>query len=48
VHQDNSKILQLLWQVLILWILEKMVSPTMSKTTKFGKKTQKSLGVKIV
>ena len=46
VHQGNSKILQLLCQVLILWILEKMVFPSMSKTAKFGNKIQGILGIK--
>jgi hypothetical protein len=31
IYQGNSKILQLICQVLILWVLKKMKSPTMSK-----------------
>jgi hypothetical protein len=30
-YQGNSKIPWLFYQVLILWVLEKMISPTMSK-----------------
>jgi hypothetical protein len=45
VQQCNLKILWLVLQVMVLWCLEKIVSPTMSKGAYFGKKTQEIVGV---
>jgi hypothetical protein len=46
VQQGNFKILRLLPQVLILFLLEKWISPTMPEIAKFGQKTQGILGDK--
>jgi hypothetical protein len=43
--QDNFKILQLLPQVLILFLVEKWIPPTRSETAEFGQKTEGILGV---
>jgi hypothetical protein len=45
VQQGNFKILQLLPQVLILFLVEKWIPPTMSKIAEIGKKTKGILGV---
>jgi hypothetical protein len=47
VQQGNFKILWFLPQVLIFFLMEKWISPTMPKIAKFGQKTQEVLGVKI-
>jgi hypothetical protein len=45
VQQDNFKILQLLPQVLILFLVEKWIPPSRSKTAQIGQKTEGILGV---
>jgi hypothetical protein len=45
VQQDNFKILQLLHQVLIYFLVKKWIPPSRSKTAEFGKKTEGILGV---
>jgi hypothetical protein len=45
VQQGNFKILWLLPQVLILFLVEKWISPTRSKTAEIGKKIEGILGV---
>ena len=46
VQQGNFKILQLLSQVLILFLVEKWIPPRSLKIAKIGKKTEGILGVK--
>jgi hypothetical protein len=46
VQQGKFKILQLLLQILILFLVEKWNFPTRSKTTKLVKKSEGILGVK--
>jgi hypothetical protein len=46
VEQGNFKILQLLPQVLILFLVEKWVPPSRSKTAEIGQKIEGTLGVK--
>jgi hypothetical protein len=46
VQQGNFKILQLLPQVLILFLVEKWISPSRSKTIEIGQKIEEILGVK--
>jgi hypothetical protein len=46
VQQGNSKILQLLPQVLIFFLVEKWIPPSRSETAEIGKKTEGILGVK--
>jgi hypothetical protein len=46
VQQGNFKILQLLPQVLILFLVEKWIPPNRSETAKIGQKTEGILGVK--
>jgi hypothetical protein len=48
VQQGNFKILRLLPQVLILFLVEKWIPPTRSETTKIDKNTEGILGVKVV
>jgi hypothetical protein len=45
VQQGNFKILQLLPQVLIHFLVEKWIPPSRSETAKIGKKTKGILGV---
>jgi hypothetical protein len=45
VQQGNYKILWLLPQVLILFLVEKWIPPTRSETAKMNKKTEGILGV---
>jgi hypothetical protein len=45
-QQGNFKILRLLPQVLILFLVEKWLSPSRSETAEIGKKTEGILGVK--
>jgi hypothetical protein len=45
-QQGNFKILQLLPQVLILFLVEKWISPNRSETVEIGKKIERILGVK--
>jgi hypothetical protein len=45
VQQGNFKILWLLPQVLILFLVKKWISPTRSETAEIGKKTKGILGV---
>jgi hypothetical protein len=45
VQQSNFKILQLLPQVLILFLVEKWIPPSRSETAKIGQKTEGILGV---
>jgi hypothetical protein len=45
VQQCNFKILWLLPQVLILFLVEKWIPPTRSETAEIGKKTEGILGV---
>jgi hypothetical protein len=45
VQQGNFKILQLLPQVLILFLVEKWIPPNRSETAKIGKKTEGILGI---
>jgi hypothetical protein len=45
VQQGNFKILQLLPQVLIFFLVEKWIPPSRSETEKIGKKTEGFLGV---
>jgi hypothetical protein len=46
VQQGNFKILRLLPQVLILFLVEKWIPPSRSKTAKIGQNTEGILGVK--
>jgi hypothetical protein len=46
VQQGNFKILQLLPQVLILFLVEKWIPPSRSEIAKIGQKTEGILGVK--
>jgi hypothetical protein len=46
VQQGNFKILQLLPQVLILFWVEKWISPTRLESAEIGQKTEGILGVK--
>jgi hypothetical protein len=46
VQQNNFKILQLLPQVLILFLVEKWIPPSRSETAKLVKKIEGILGVK--
>jgi hypothetical protein len=46
VQQGNFKILQLLPQVFIFFLVEKWIPPTMLETAEIGKKTEGILGVK--
>jgi hypothetical protein len=46
VQQGNFKVLQLLPQVLILFLVEKWIPPSRSETTEIGQKTKGILGVK--
>jgi hypothetical protein len=41
VQQGNFKILQLLSQVLILFLVEKWITPSRSKIAEIGKRKQK-------
>jgi hypothetical protein len=45
-QQGNFKILWLLLQVLILFLVEKWIPPSRSKTAEIGQKTEGILGVK--
>jgi hypothetical protein len=45
VEQGNFKILQLLPQVLVLFLVNKWIPPSRSETAKIGKKTEGILGV---
>jgi hypothetical protein len=47
VQQGNFKILQLLSQVFILFLVEKWIPPSRSETAEIGKKTKGILGVKL-
>jgi hypothetical protein len=47
VQEGNFKILQLLPQVLILFLVEKWILPTRSETAEIDQKTKGILGVKI-
>jgi hypothetical protein len=47
VQQGNFKILRLLPQVLILFLVEKWIPPSRSETAKIGQKTEGILGVKL-
>jgi hypothetical protein len=46
VQQGNFKILRLLLEVLILFLVEKWILPSRSETAKIGKKIVGILGVK--
>jgi hypothetical protein len=46
VQQGNLKILWLLPQVLILFLVEKWIPPSRSETAEIGQKTEGILGVK--
>jgi hypothetical protein len=46
VQQGNFKILWLIPQVLILFLVEKWIPPSRSETAEIGKKTEGILGVK--
>jgi hypothetical protein len=46
VQESDFKILQLLPQVLILFLVDKWIPPSRSETAEIGKKTEGSLGVK--
>jgi hypothetical protein len=46
VQQGNFKILRLLPQVLILFLVEKWIPPSRSETAEIGKKAEGILGVK--
>jgi hypothetical protein len=46
VQQGNFKILRLLPQVLIPFLVEKWIPPSRSETAKIGQKTEGILGVK--
>jgi hypothetical protein len=48
VQQGNFKIIQLLPQVLILFLVEKWIPLTRSETAEIGKKTEEILGVKVI
>jgi hypothetical protein len=45
IQQGNFKILWLLLQVLILFLVEKWIPPSRSETTEIGKKTKGILGI---
>jgi hypothetical protein len=45
VQQGNFKILQLLPQILILFLVEKWIPPSRSETVEIGKKIEGILGV---
>jgi hypothetical protein len=45
VQQGNFKILQLLPQVLIFFLVEKWIPPTRSETAEIGQKAEGILGV---
>jgi hypothetical protein len=45
VQQGNFKILQLLPQVFILFLVEKWIPPSRSETAEIGQKTEGILGV---
>jgi hypothetical protein len=45
IQQGNFKILWLLPQVLILFLVEKWIPPSRSKTAEIGQKTEGILGV---
>jgi hypothetical protein len=45
VQQGNFKILRLLPQVLILFLIEKWIPPSRSETAEIGQKTEGILGV---
>jgi hypothetical protein len=47
VQQGNFKILWLLPQVLILFLVEEWIPPTRSEIVEIGKKTEGILGVKL-
>jgi hypothetical protein len=47
VQQGNFKILRLLPQVLILFLVEKWIPPSRSETAKIGQKTEGILGVNV-
>jgi hypothetical protein len=47
VQQGNFKILRLLPQVLILFLVEKWILPNRSETVEIGQKTEGILGVKV-
>jgi hypothetical protein len=47
VQQGNFKILRLIPQVLILFLVEKWIPPTMSETPEIGQKTEGILGVNV-
>jgi hypothetical protein len=47
VQQGNFKILRLLPQVLIFFLVEKWIPPNRSETAKIGQKTEGILGVKL-
>jgi hypothetical protein len=46
VQQSNFKILWLLPQILILFLVEKWIPPSRSEIAEIGKKTEGILGVK--
>jgi hypothetical protein len=46
VQQGNFKILRLLPQVLILFLVEKWIPPSRSENAEIGQKTEGILGVK--
>jgi hypothetical protein len=46
VQQGNFKILRLLPQVLIFFLVEKWIPPTRSETAEIGQKAEGILGVK--
>jgi hypothetical protein len=46
VHQGNFRILQLLPQVLVLFLVDKWIPPSRSEIAEIGKKTEGILGVK--
>jgi hypothetical protein len=48
VQQGNFKILQLLPQVLILFLVEKWIPPSRSETAEIGQKTEGVLGVNTI
>jgi hypothetical protein len=45
IQQGNLKILQLLLQVLIIFLVEKWIPPSRSEIEEIGKKTEGILGV---
>jgi hypothetical protein len=48
VQQGNFKILRLLPQVLILFLVEKWIPPSRSETAEIGQKTEGILGVNLL